>query len=368
MMKAVVKKIIFPNKGRIICISDIHGNIDLLKRLLIKINYTSNDVMVIVGDLIEKGPKSLETLRYIIELSRTSTIYAVSGNCDTIWEDIKSDVDDSLLLKYMLARQSCILNQMCEELEIKVSPEADMSYIREKILLSFSEELSWLESLPHIIESDKLIFAHAGLNSSDFSELNAWSVMKNDAFMEKGISFSKYLIVGHWPVVNYGKRYASCNPIINVEQRIISIDGGNVIKSDGQLNAFIICDNDIEAAYFESIDELPVGVIAEDQSSSRDSIFISWNDNKVEVLEEKEEFTLCRHKSSEHKLWIKNTKLFRDKDEMRCYDCTDYFLSVSKGDIIAIIERGSKQTLVKKSGVIGWVLNEKINVRGVINT
>jgi uncharacterized protein YgiM (DUF1202 family) len=45
---------------------------------------------------------------------------------------------------------------------------------------------------------------------------------------------------------------------------------------------------------------------------------------------------------------------------MRCYDCTDYFLSVKKGDKVSIIERSSKQTLVKKDGTIGWILNEKL--------
>ena len=58
--------------------------------------------------------------------------------------------------------------------------------------------------------------------------------------MEEGLTFSKYVIVGHWPTANYGKEKGCCNPIINKEQNIISIDGGNMIKSEGQLNALII--------------------------------------------------------------------------------------------------------------------------------
>lgn len=49
------------------------------------------------------------------------------------------------------------------------------------------------------------------------------------------------------------------------------------------------------------------------------------------------------------------------KEGMRWYDYTDYFLSVSKGDIVSIIEKSSNQTLVKKDGTIGWVLNESLS-------
>jgi hypothetical protein len=45
---------------------------------------------------------------------------------------------------------------------------------------------------------------------------------------------------------------------------------------------------------------------------------------------------------------------------MCCYDCTDYFLSVKKGDRVSIIEKSSSQTLAKKDGIIGWVLNKNL--------
>ncbi|MBJ7988242.1 serine/threonine protein phosphatase, partial [Bacillus cereus] len=50
----------------------------------------------------------------------------------------------------------------------------------------------------------------------------------------------KYVIVGHWPVVNYSEEAPSNNPVIDKNKKIIAIDGGNAIKEAGQLNAFII--------------------------------------------------------------------------------------------------------------------------------
>jgi protein phosphatase len=328
--------------------------------LLQKINYSSEDILVLVGDLIEKGTMSLKTLRFIMELSKKNIVHVVSGNCDSIWEDIKYQIDDDNLLRYMLRRKNSILNEMCEELSITVNSESSIVDIKKELSASFKDELDWLEKLPHIIETQNFIFAHAGITTEKLEQQDANRVMKNDAFVEQGLVFQKYVVVGHWPVVNYCRDKGCYNPIINTEQKIISIDGGNVIKNDGQLNALIINNNDTVNISFDSMDELPKVKVVVSQKSISSSIYICWGDNAVEVLEEKDEFSLCRHISSNHELWIKNTMLFDDKDGMHCFDCTDYILPVSKGDIVSIVERAAKQTLIKANGTVGWISNEKL--------
>lgn len=358
-MKAVVKRISVEKNKRIIAISDIHGNLKLLKELLEKINYVKNDILILVGDLIEKGDRSLDTLRYIIQLSKGNEVHIVSGNCDTIWEDIRGNVDDEGLLKYMVFRKNSVLNDMCKELSIEVKEESDINYIKEQIIQNYSYELNWLEALPHIIETEKFIFAHAGITSENLDDQKVSEVLKRDAFIEEGFTFSKYVIVGHWPTANYGKDKGCCNPIINKDQKIISIDGGNIIKTEGQLNALIIEDENIT---FEAVDDFPKGKIIEAQGSNSNTIQISWVDNAIEVLEKGEEFSYCRHLSLKHELWIENNKIFSAKDGIHCYDCTDYFLAVKKGEVVSIIKRTSKRSLVKRDGIIGWVLNEKLEL------
>lgn len=359
-IKAKVKKVDLPADKRIIAISDIHGNLKLFQMLLEKINYSSEDILVLVGDLIEKGTMSLKTLRYIMELSKKNIVHIVSGNCDSIWEDIKYQIDDVGLLRYMTLRKNTILNEMCAEISITVNSDSDIGFIKKELLKSFKPELDWLEELPHIVETQNFIFAHGGLTSENLDEQDARKVMKNDAFMEQGLAFSKYVVVGHWPIANYCKDKGCYNPLINREQRIISIDGGNAIKSEGQLNALIIDNVDTENLSFVSIDELPKAKVIESQSPNSGTIYISWADNSVEVLEEKDEFSLCRHISSNHLLWIKNTMLFTGLDGVHCHDCTDYLLPVSVGDIVSIVERSKEKTLVKMDGTIGWIPNEKL--------
>jgi len=228
-----------------------------------------------------------------MELSKTKEVYVVSGNCDTLWEDIKYELDDENLLRYMIFRKNSILNEMCQELSIEVNEKSDIKHIKEEIKQNFSYELNWLEQLPHIIEIENFIFAHAGITSD------------------------------------------------NLEEQIIN-DNGKIS--------------------FDALDGLPKGEIIENQASNSNTIQIPWMNNAVEVLKEDKEFSLCRHKPSNHEIWIQNNKLYKAKDGIHCYDCTDYFVSVLKGDIVSIIEKASNQTLVKKDGTIGWVLNEKLRL------
>lgn len=356
-MNVVVNKITIDKNKRIIAISDIHGNLDLFKKLLKKVSYDDNDVLVLIGDLIEKGERSLDTLRYIMSLSKEKEVYVVTGNCDTIWEDIKYDLDDENLLKYMLIRKNSILNEMCEQLSIQVDEKCDIKFIKGQLLRHFSSEFTYLEKLPHIIETERYIFVHAGISSEELEKNQVKEVIKRDGFVDEGLIFSKYVIVGHWPTANYGKEKGCCNPIINKDQKIISIDGGNTIKTEGQLNALILSGNKIT---FDAADDLPQGEIIKDQEKNTNTIQIKWMDNLIERLEEGEEFSLCRHVSSRHELLIKNDKIFTAKDGTHCYDCTDYFIEAKKGDIVSVIEKTKDRTLVKKNGVIGWVRNENL--------
>ena len=82
-MDTKIERLEVEGKGRIIAVSDIHGNVKYLDGLLKKISFSQEDTLIIVGDMIEKGPESLKTVRYVLDLKeRNTNVYATMGNVD----------------------------------------------------------------------------------------------------------------------------------------------------------------------------------------------------------------------------------------------------------------------------------------------
>ena len=64
--------------GKKIVISDIHGNLDLYQALLHKIDYKPGvDCLILLGDLIEKGKRNLDTLHYIMHQVQTEDVHCI---------------------------------------------------------------------------------------------------------------------------------------------------------------------------------------------------------------------------------------------------------------------------------------------------
>ena len=59
------------------CCSDLHGCFDEFIALLEKINFSHNDTMYVLGDIIDRGPKPVELLKYIYE---HDSIISLIGN------------------------------------------------------------------------------------------------------------------------------------------------------------------------------------------------------------------------------------------------------------------------------------------------
>ena len=118
---------------RTIIVGDVHGCLYELKALLKKLQYTSKDRLIFVGDLINKGPFSLKTLQFVHSLKAECLL----GN------------HEMHFLDYLKKKRS-------------------MKY---KALISLKEEMNletsfwkdWLSKLPLYIEEDHFLVVHAGL-------------------------------------------------------------------------------------------------------------------------------------------------------------------------------------------------------------
>ena len=96
------------DRTRIIAISDIHGNLAYLRGLTDKLHLRADDALVLLGDLVEKGPESLATLRYAMALRERCRVYPVLGNCDFwhLWVDGCDEEWDRKTLAHLLRQKA----------------------------------------------------------------------------------------------------------------------------------------------------------------------------------------------------------------------------------------------------------------------
>lgn len=360
--KASVKKLNIENR-RIIVISDIHANLPYFKALLDKVGFCDDDLLILDGDFLEKGEDSLGTLRYIMKLAEKGNVHAICGNCDSWAEIIDGETYfvPPKLLKYMLFRRGGICWDMFREMGLEISEGMDLESYMPQLAEQFKAEWDFLGGIPQIIETPHYTFVHGGIKPDiPPEEQMAGDCMKFDNFMGNGYTFDKWVIVGHWPVMLYLDDHVCANPIIDREHRIISIDGGCVLKDDGQLNALIIPYEGSDDFSFVAYDPFPVKKVSTYQAKGEKSYYIRWGDNEVEVLERGEEFSRCRHIRTGYEMDILTKYLYSDEKICTVNDSTDLILELSPGDEVSVIEETSRGCLVKHKGTSGWYFGELV--------
>ena len=341
-MKAVVKNVTISPSRRTLAISDIHGNLPFLKGLLDKVEFGSNDDLFILGDILEKSAPSLETLRYVMELSKKYTVHTLLGNCDNItlaFVDGRDEIPDAFFAYWFESRkEKCTLVAMARLLGLNTDSPAGYPALREAIREAFAPELDFLRGLPHIFLSDDYLFVHGGVPREDgLEELDAYRCMKNDHFLDQGYSFRRWVIVGHTPVTLYRGDIPSAKPLLDYDRHIASIDGGCVLKADGQLNALILPQMPGGDFSYAAYDGFPVMTALDSQKPSENPVNIRWGRSRLEVLSRGPEFSRCRHLETGRELDILTEYLRQDENGVFCEDSTDYALPVTAGDRLSVV-------------------------------
>ena len=170
---------------RHIFIGDIHGCLQELKLLIKKLHLDSADKVFLTGDLINKGPYSVETIKYVF----ASGFRCVMGNHDF-----------DFFIKYK-----------------------ENSKYKKWINLLTTDELEWYLNLPFFIEEKNFILVHAGIDASKkLSQQDTRILTEIREFDgEKKIPWYKYykgskkIIYGHWAFKG-----------LNLRKNTIGLDSG----------------------------------------------------------------------------------------------------------------------------------------------
>lgn len=336
---------------RLIILSDIHGKVDLFKKALQKVKFTSHDICIIVGDLCERGERSLELIRYIIELQKTYHIYCVTGNCDTIVEDFLTE-DEQSLKNYLLHRKYSLIKEMCDELNIEVNEYLDIRMLRELFSIYFKQEIDFLTNLPTIIETKSHIFVHAGIDVNlPLNKQNPLICVTMPSFMRQNVHFDKTVIVGHYPVCNYDKNINCNNVRYDFNKNIIGIDGGNTIKYWGQLNILIIENNQYLDTY---VDDLSLIRALEYQPQGNERLNICYPNTKINILKQNDVNSECYLEAYDEIKTFLNSDIYFYKNEYYFNDTVINQMEINKDEIVSLVKKTDQGILIKKAGITGW--------------
>ncbi|HGZ3888834.1 TPA: metallophosphoesterase [Streptococcus pneumoniae] len=309
---------------RIICISDIHGDYSSFRTLLKKIGYRSElDYLFLLGDLCEKGKDSFRLVNYIIDLKKRGNVHIVEGN----WDISSENLDDPLLIDYIVQREHSVFNQMLMNKGRHISEFKNITELKDFFLKNYKSIFDFFDALPTIIKTPEYIFVHAGildnLEKTDYLELSS------------------------------DLTYVPLN-----RNNIWSIDGGNSIRIGGQLNALIIQRNDkFENVEYAFVDKYPKKRVKQHYtpsvSENLETGIIQWPLYNIRVIERGKYFSKCYLEGGELLVQVKNEYI--SPDGLVISDHSSRKISVVKGDIVSVIDDScSGYTYIKYGDKIGW--------------
>jgi len=181
------------SEEKIFVIGDIHGCLDMLKRLIDKIEWNpANDRLIFIGDYIDRGENSKGVIDFILRLKKDSTlIQCLLGNHEQMFLDYLSGVDS----------QTFLLNGGLSTLR---SYEAIKKSKDDPLIPS--SHLDFFSSLLTMIELEQYYIVHAGFQPNigiEDQNLNDMLWIREE-FIYSDYDFGKVVIFGQtWIIHNF---------------------------------------------------------------------------------------------------------------------------------------------------------------------
>ena len=159
-MQASVHPLTLPPDRRVLVVSDIHGNLPFLQGLLKKVGYSSDDILIVLGDILEKSTGGLDTLHYLMDLSRRNTVYFLQGNCeDVTLSFLRHAWPDEAAAQYgQFWGEKCAWVYMAHQAGVGTEAPKDFDAARQAIEATFPEEVAFLRAMPTILLNDRYLF------------------------------------------------------------------------------------------------------------------------------------------------------------------------------------------------------------------
>ena len=168
-------------------VGDVHGYFETLQELLKKLDYTDDDVIIFMGDLIDKGPNSKEVFELV---TKADNFFSIRGNHEEM-------LRLSLTPKYKGRMKKSWLKYGGTETLKSINPD------KEKAIIEAKKWIPVIEKFPTELVLDNFRLVHAGYNPlKSLEEQSNRDMMWNRDIFTSGNIFDmeRQIIVGHTPI------------------------------------------------------------------------------------------------------------------------------------------------------------------------
>ncbi len=182
-------------------IGDIHGMIHHFEEILTYWQRTEEQ-LIFVGDYIDRGIDSRQTLLLVHELTLLNDAIALRGNHEEMLLHFLMDPERYWTQYYLNGGQTTIADLL--NISRDMIDSQDGQTYREEILNEYPWLINWLESLPYYMEFGDFIIVHAGidLSLSDWRESSTETfIWTREEFLNHHNHTNKKIIFGHTPTM-----------------------------------------------------------------------------------------------------------------------------------------------------------------------
>lgn len=183
--------------NRILAISDIHGCYDEFCQLLELAKYDANkDHLILVGDYVDRGPKSKAVVELVQSLVVNHGAIALKGNHDDMFvKHLLSDEEEHSSRHLRNGAIATFKSYYRSDLEVENLPLA-----KKYILENHRYYVEFLRDLPLYHETENHVFVHAGINPlvQDWKQTSEKDMIwiRND-FFDHPTNLVKKVVFGH---------------------------------------------------------------------------------------------------------------------------------------------------------------------------
>lgn len=185
-------------------ISDIHGNYDAYKEMLKKIRFSEEDMLYILGDILDRGP---HPIKVVLDLMERPNVVCLAGNHECmaleclqflmkeITEESLANLDPGMIEK--------LLNWQMNGSVTTTDEFHSLDIQARKAVLTFISEFDLYEEV--CVNGKEFILVHAGLGNFD-PEKPLWEYELDELVWARPdyetLYFpDKYVITGHTPTM-----------------------------------------------------------------------------------------------------------------------------------------------------------------------